>query len=146
MTQVDFYILPDNSTRERFACAIANKAWLNGKRVYIRTASREAADVMDDLLWTFRDTSFLPHAMAGAVTHPSETVIVGWADQQPADNEIFINLTQDIPATAEDYDRIVEIVTGDIQQRENSRKRYRAYRERGYELHNHTIKSDYDDA
>lgn len=146
MTQVDFYILLDNSTQERFACTIANKAWLDGKRVYIQTASKEAADVMDDLLWTFRDTSFLPHAMAGTVTPPSETVIVGWADQRPADNEIFINLTQDIPATAEGYDRIVEIVTGDLLQRENSRKRYRAYRERGYELHNYTIKSDYDNA
>ncbi|MGH8120476.1 MAG: DNA polymerase III subunit chi [Gammaproteobacteria bacterium] len=144
MPRVDFYVLPENSSAERFACTIANKAWQQGHTVYFETASREAAGVMDDLLWTFNDISFLPHVVAEDGGTPAERVVIGWQKRPPENYEVLINLTAEIPAAAEGFARIVEIVAGDQRQRDQARNRYRGYREQGYELHNHMLKSDHD--
>ena len=144
MSRVDFYILPENSGRDRFACSIANKAWQSGNNVYIHTNSRETAISMDDLLWTYHDISFIPHTLAGP-SEPSDTpVIIGWQDQVPENFNVLINLTADIPAIAGRFARIVEIVAGSEEERAVARNRYRDYRDGGHELHDHTVKGDYD--
>ena len=144
MPRVDFYVLPENSSAERFSCTIANKAWQQGHTVYVETPSREAAGVMDDLLWTFNDISFLPHVVAADDGTPAERVVIGWHSRPPGNYDVLINLTADIPATAERFARIVEIVAGDNRQRDLARNRYRGYRDQGCELHNHTLESDHD--
>lgn len=144
MPRVDFYVLPENSSAERFACTIANKAWQQGHTVYIQTASREVAGTMDDLLWTFNDISFLPHAVIESGKTPMERVVIGWQDQPPGNYEVLINLTAEIPSATERFARIVEIVAGDSRQKDQARKRYKGYREQGCELHNHTLESDHD--
>lgn len=142
MSRVDFYVLPENGSAERFACIIANKAWQQGHAVYVHTSTREAAGTMDDLLWTFNDISFLPHVITGNDTHPAERVVIGW-QQPPAGNyEVLINLSGAIPSTADRFARIVEIVAGDQRQRDGARNRYRTYREQGHELHNHMLESE----
>src|SRR3569833_3290107 len=63
MTRVDFYILPDATTdgRERLACRLADKAYRLGHEVYIHARDRQHAARLDELLWTFRAGSFVPH-------------------------------------------------------------------------------------
>ena len=144
MPRVDFYVLPENSSAERCACTIANKAWQQGHSVYIHTSSREAAATMDDLLWTFNDISFLPHVVTESDDTPAERVVIGWQHQAPGNYEVLVNLTTEIPSSAERFARIMEIVAGDNRQRDHARNRYRGYRERGFDLHNHTLASDHD--
>ena len=71
-------------------------------------------------------------------------MVIGWQDQLPGNYEVLINLATDIPSAADRFARIVEIVAGDQWQRDQARNRYRRYRERGYELHNHTLESVHD--
>lgn len=144
MSRVDFYILPENSGRDRFACSIANKAWQSGNNVYIHTKSRETAIMLDDLLWMFHDISFIPHALADQSEPPDTPVIIGWQNKVPENFNVMINLTGNIPAIAERFARIVEIVAGDESERAAARNRYRSYRDSGHELHNHDIKGDYE--
>lgn len=144
MSRVDFYILPENSGRDRFACSIANKAWQGGNNVYIHTRSRETAIMLDDLLWMFQDISFIPHALADQPEPPDTPVIIGWQNRVPENFNVLINLTENIPAIAERFARIVEIVAGDESERAAARNRYRSYRDSGHELHNHDIKGDYE--
>jgi DNA polymerase-3 subunit chi len=144
MPRVDFYVLPENSSAERFACTIANKAWQQGHAVYIQTASREAAGTMDDLLWTFNDISFIPHVVTESDTPPAERVVIGWQNQPPGNYEVLINLTAEIPSATDRFARIVEIVAGDSRQKDQARKRYKCYREQGYELHNHALEPGHD--
>lgn len=144
MSRVDFYILPENSGRERFACSIANKAWQSGNNVYIHTASRETAISLDDLLWTYHDISFIPHTLSGQSDPIDTPVVIGWQDQAPDNCNVMINLTADIPTSAGRFARIVEIVAGSEAEREMARNHYRVYRNGGHEMHNHTVKGDYD--
>ncbi len=142
MPRVDFYILPANSTQQRFACLMANKAWQQGHSIYLHVASRDQAAMMDDLLWTFRDISFLPHAMADDGQRDAVPVHIGWQEDHIGQQDVFINLSPSIPTAVERFARIVEIVSGNEPERNQARQRYRDYRERGYELHNHTIDTD----
>ena len=63
MTRADFYIVDVPAIPYRFVCQIADKVRNEGYDMYIHTASREEAATIDDLLWTFRDIGFLPHAV-----------------------------------------------------------------------------------
>ena len=144
MTRVDFYILPPNVLQDRFVCTIADKAWQNGNNVYIHTGNSESATLLDNLLWTFNDISFLPHGLYEKNDLGNNPVLIGWNDQLPEQCQVMINLTEDIPATADQISSIIEIVTTDSKDRQFARNRYRNYRDRGFELHDHKMEDDYD--
>ena len=64
MAQVDFYILgrADEHSRLILACKLAEKAWRLENSIHIHTMSRADAERLDELLWTFRDGSFVPQS------------------------------------------------------------------------------------
>lgn len=143
MTRVDFYILaPGNGSRDKFACALAGKAMGRGLDVYIHTDNRETAAVLDDLLWTFRDISFIPHELADERDLKTTPVCIGWNGRIPDSREILINLGAQIPEFAGSFSRVMEIVVTDEDSRRESRDRYRRYREMGFEIHSHELESE----
>jgi DNA polymerase-3 subunit chi len=62
MARVDFYVLTqvDERARQMLACKLAEKAWRLDNTVYIHASSREDAERLDQLLWTFRARSPRP--------------------------------------------------------------------------------------
>lgn len=141
MTRVDFYISnngrPDNELHT--ACRLADKAYQLGHRIYIHTSDAGQSQKIDDLLWTFRDGSFVPHCFDkddDAAEHP---VVIGHDDSPSEVRDVMINLASDIPTFFSRFERVAEVVNGDASMREASRDRYRFYKERGYELNTHEI-------
>ena len=67
MSQADFYIMKEAEDEQRFliACRLTEKAMAQGLKVYIHTASEQSAQDMDDLLWSFKPESFIPHTIVG---------------------------------------------------------------------------------
>jgi len=139
--RVDFYVLPESLAAARFACSITAKARAEGLMVHIQAPSREEAAELNDLLWTFNDISFLPHCLADDDRDPaSAPVVIGWAGMQPRCHDLLINLDDGIPAFAAEFSRIVEPVPAESSRRNQSRERWRRYREMGCE----TQKLDFD--
>ena len=143
MTRVDFHVLPADGKVEadRWACRLAAKAWKQGHRVYIQAASDTHAARIDDLLWTFRDISFLPHCFIDARTDDMR-VFIGHGEQQPDEHEVMINLAHPVPSFFSRFERVLEIVPAEDEPRRCARERYRFYQERGYTLTSHTIDGD----
>jgi len=144
MSRVDFYLLPQSGDQSRrlFACALAQKAWKAGNRVCLLAGDRAQAGELDDLLWTFRDISFVPHALADSADAGSVPILIEWEEAGNAgDADVLVNLGDRMPSAANNFARIAEIVGGDADQRETARERYRQYRNQGHELYNHTIDS-----
>jgi DNA polymerase-3 subunit chi len=143
--QVDFYVLKGAAAREwlRTACRLAEKAWHKGHRVFIHTDSRETARNIDDMLWTYRQDSFVPHALYGdrldVAAESLEPVLVGDGSTQPADIDVLINLTETVPCFAHTSARVAEIVAGDESARRAGRIRYRDYRDRGITIQQHDL-------
>jgi len=139
MVRVDFYVLPENSSRERFVCGLVSKAMQGGHRVYIYTPDQHVAESLDEMLWTFHDISFVPHELTSNATSADCPVLIGAGEKLPSGCNVMINLSGSIPSTVDQCARVVEIVAGDENMRNHARDRYRDYRAREFELHSHTI-------
>ena len=134
-TKVDFYTLgePDRRARLVTACRLAEKAYDQGLRVAVRTASAAETAEFDELLWTFSDRSFVPH-----VVWPTEPdvvaatpVVVGSSCLPASHRDVLINLAPDAPADFSAYARICEVVGGDEDAKKAGRHRWRTYRDAG---------------
>jgi DNA polymerase III subunit chi len=143
MTRVDFYILPENAGPAAgaviTACKLCDKASGSGSRVYV-FAPGATADALDSALWSFRQGSFIGHERwPAALEAPLPAVLIGDAEPPPEYAQIMINLGTDIPPFFSRFERVLEIVDGDAEQRAKSRSRFKFYRDRGYELTTHNL-------
>ena len=141
MTQVDFYILSDGASSDRYqlACRIADKARNAGRRVVIHTRSAEEARHIDRMLWTFKELSFVPHGLLGECEPEITPVLIGDAEQADDEHDVLINLGLETPVFFSRFERLAECVDNDETERSASRERYRFYRDRGYPLRLHNI-------
>jgi DNA polymerase-3 subunit chi len=162
---VDFYVLPDTTGEARlaFACRIAEKAYSQAHRVYLHASSAAEAERLDALLWTFRDTSFVPHALAGTALPAANLppVLIGHENGHADDFlaaepgtlispgeirnvpispiSVLINLSEDVPGFHDRFARVAEVVDADAGRRHRSRERFKAYRAHGCLLETHRL-------
>lgn len=139
MAQVDFYVLDkfDEHSRYTFACKLAEKAWRLENTIHIHTMSQADAERLDELLWTFRDGSFIPHELVSS-DNPAP-VSIGYDSNTIESRDLLINLCDEIPAFADTFPRIAELVTSEENCRQKSRERYAIYRDQGHTLEMHKI-------
>ncbi|MFO7604201.1 MAG: DNA polymerase III subunit chi [Gammaproteobacteria bacterium] len=143
MTRIDFYISPSHArqARQQLACRIADKAYQQDCKVYIHADSAEEARLMDELLWTFRQDSFLPHGLSASAEQADCAIVIGHQPEPPhVDKEVLINLAPTVPLFFSQFERVVEMINEDETQKQHGRERYRFYRDRGYELNTHQLK------
>lgn len=142
MARVDFYVLEraDEQARLTFACRLAEKAYRLNHSVYLHTPNRAEAERLDQLLWTFRDGSFVPHALVGDAEDTADSpIMIGNASDGVEPRDLLINLDDNIPGFAADFPRVAEVVTKDEDCRRLSRKRFVEYRDNGHTLQTHNI-------
>ncbi|NND48151.1 MAG: DNA polymerase III subunit chi [Woeseiaceae bacterium] len=140
MARVDFYVMKASGeqARRHFACKLAEKAYRLENTVHIVAASREDAAKLDELMWTFRDGSFVPHQLIPAADLDSPITIGCESDPTDA-RDLLINLCDDVPAVAESFPRVAELVTSDEGAKQCSRRRYAAYRDQGHNINTHNV-------
>lgn len=141
MPQVDFYILHTQmkNVKERFACRLVDTIWHQGYRVYIHVPSLESAHQFDNLLWTFKQDSFIPHDIYPDVPHSLAAVRIGYGTDTCPETDVLVNLTEIIPAFYTGCQRVVEIIENNDMALEKGRERFRVYRDQGNSLKYHDI-------
>ncbi len=139
--RIDFYILSDESpnARERLCCRLAEKAWKLGHSVYLHAGSEAEASALDELLWTFRDGSFVPHGLSAEAVKPAPPVLIGAGAAPAAGADVLIHLCADVPEFYARFQRIAEIVAAPAPDRAAGRERFRFYRERGHQPQSHNL-------
>lgn len=142
MLRVDFYVVSESGevARQRFACRLAEKAYRQNNVVHIEVGDSASAIAMDQLLWTFRDGSFVPHNLIepnDPVTDAPVTIGASVPGQRKPD--LLINLTDALPNNLDSFVRVAEIVTSDEASKIRSRKLFAAYRDAGHTLETHTL-------
>ncbi|MDI3323720.1 DNA polymerase III subunit chi [Pontibacterium granulatum] len=131
MTEADFYVLPasDPEARALFLCRLCDRVLGTGKQMHIHCTGEEEAAHLDQLLWEHKPEAFLPHAMIGADT--PAPITLGWADQRPDHQQVFVNMALDLPEDALNYERILEIVVQEPSILQATRNNYRLYQDKG---------------
>lgn len=136
MTRVDFHVLPAQPRRQHdvYVCQLVERAWRAGQRVHVHCLDPHMRDALDELLWTFSDTSFLPHAPVDSDEAASAGVTLGCADRLPAQAEVLVNLDVAVPPFFSQFERVIETTGSDEHEKAQARLRYRFYKDRGYPI------------
>jgi DNA polymerase-3 subunit chi len=132
---VDFYILNTLMQEDvyRFICRLVDKVYLLQKKIYIQVNS--------DLLWTFRDISFIPHSYLGANSTLNPVLSVNIATKKPSklDAEILFNLSHEVPTYFPEFSRIIEVVSEETKNKNQSRQKYKFYKAQNCQLTMHNL-------
>jgi len=95
---------------------------------------------LDDLLWTFRQGSFVPHEIIGTTPgDPAAPVTIGCETSARTNCDLLINLGESIAESAASFPRVAEVVTSDEHSLTLSRQRFVDYREQGHTLDTHKL-------
>lgn len=111
MTEVLFYHL-ENQPLERVIPVLLEKTLERGWRAIVETSSRERAEALDNVLWTYRDESFLPHGIAGAATDALQPVLITTEPDNPNGANVRFFVDRAVPENVEGYERVVYLFSG----------------------------------
>ena len=137
MTQIDFYFHVEDKLRT--ACTLSAKAYARGLRVLAYCADHEAGQKFSRLLWTAPPIGFVPHCTAGDKLAAVTPIIVDCEGTEPAHDDVLLNLRHELPPFFSRFQRLVEIVIIDEEDRRQARDRFKFYRDRGYEIRSHDL-------
>lgn len=137
--QVDFYVLESaGQSAQGLACTLALKAWEQGHRVSVLVDNATEVSDMDALMWEAPAGRFLPHCAARS--GQEAPVIIGTRDEVlTTASSTVINLTSSAIEDPERFQRLLEIVPANDEDRVASRTKFRAYRARGLQPSSHDI-------
>jgi len=139
--KVDFFILNEATQQQAllFACQCIEKARAENEHVFIHTNSKEEAERLDNLLWTFKEDSFLAHSIHDPEDMDPPPIQIGYQHAPQQGTQTLVNLSRALPDFHTRFSRIIEIVFSEPQHQQAARERYRHYREQQYELNTHKL-------
>ena len=149
MTRVTFYLLDSQGQNaEQFACRLIDKAWRGGLPMHIHTFDESSCQSMDQLLWSWREDSFLPHGIISEtqgitpenlLLAKQSPITLGFNNPALELKRLLINLSPDVPEFFKDFSRVCEVVVQNPDQKAVSRAKFRAYRQAGIEPEVHNM-------
>lgn len=139
--RIDFYLLEDAQPEAVWllACRLLEKAWLARNRVFVFCNHQEDAEKLDELLWTFKPESFIPHNLQGEGPDLPPPIQIGFGSEPRGYNDILLNLSLEVPAFYQRFKRLIEIVPADETGKIISREHYRKYKSAGHPVQTHAI-------
>ena len=133
--RVDFHYNVDH--RLQYACRITRKARAAGKTVlaYAREPDRLAR--FDAALWTFSALDFLPHVYADSSLVEHTPIVLTLSARAAPRRDVLLTLDDEAPedfgSWFAQFERVIEVVSQDEQERTRARQRVSAYRAAGIE-------------
>lgn len=142
MTRVDFYAIRQATEEDLalFACRLTERIFSKGHELYLHVADEARARALDDLLWSFKPESFLPHAMAEHADEDEATpIVIGHGALRRGPRDVLLNLCTEVPSFHAQFQRIAEIIRNDEQAKQAGRARWNEYKRLGYPLEHHQL-------
>jgi DNA polymerase III subunit chi len=140
MPRADFYLIDKPRFRDDpllLVCELAKKAFESGQRTLILARSSEQAEQLDEKLWEFDETAFVPHQIAGDEDDVITPVLIAAPGTAIADHVLVINLRDD--CVSGKIERVLEVVPADDAERAGSRERWKIYKTAGFEVAKHDM-------
>jgi len=139
--KVDFYTTADAGPEAdaRILCRVIEKAYEQGLKVYVHTATPRRARFLDQLLWTFNVGSFVPHQQCEPGQPPHAPVCIGCGDIVRGDATLLANLSPEVPPTLEGFSRVVDVAAAAEPGLSDGRRRYQWYKQQQLDLNHHRL-------
>ena len=137
MTRIDFYFEAEDKLQ--VACRLSAKAVQQKLRLLIYAQDEAQAHRIDKMLWTWQATGFLPHCLTRSPLAAQPPVLITHDPEDTPHDEVLLNLHSAWPPAFSRFQRLMEIVGRDEEDREAARARFRFYRDRGYAIAKHDL-------
>jgi DNA polymerase-3 subunit chi len=138
MTEVAFHFnVPD---RLDYFCRLLRKAFANGSQVVV-VGDEAQMNRLDSALWAFSALDFVPHCRlpADAVIARKSPVVLTESVSSVPHQQVLVNCGNRVPAGFEQFERLIEVVTADEEDRAQARQRWKHYSDRGYPITRHDL-------
>ncbi len=137
MTRIDFYT--QVAQPHDFACRLVRRVYREGAGLAVLLGDERDLTSFSNRLWSFEDTSFIPHCRFDAEEAYDTPV---WLVTDPAatiKHQVLLNLGPEMPEEPQRFARILEIVGRDEASLARARVRFKAFRELGFEIVHHDM-------
>lgn len=137
MTHIEFlHGAPD---RIQAAASWLRQAWNRRQPVLVYAPDADTAARLDRVLWTQPALSFVPHCAATSPLATETPILLAERLDAPPHEECVLNLSNELPPAFSRFERLVEIVSVDDEDRLPARERFKFYRNRGYTIDSRDI-------
>ena len=126
-----------------YACRLLRKAWRQGVRAAV-TAPPRTLLALDRELWTFETEEFVPHRRVTGQRDASADAALRRTPIWLCDGEVplggpgvLVNLAAPMPQEPQRFERIIELVALDADERRAARTRWREYEAQGLVIEHH---------
>lgn len=139
MTEVAFHFNVQDKLAH--ACRLLRKANAAGSKVIV-TGQPELLRRLDSELWTFSPLEFIAHCHAGtaeAALVAASPVVLAESPRGTPHQQVLVNLGGPVPEGFERFERLIELVSQDEDDRLQARARWKHYADRGYAIQRHDI-------
>jgi DNA polymerase-3 subunit chi len=138
---VDFHVNVDHPLIH--ACRVVRKALGGGRTVLVYSRDAQRLARLDSALWTFSALDFLPHVYADSELAGRTPVWLSMTTTGEGRRDVLLLLDDetapDFERWFERFERVIEIVSNEDDDRARARARFKAYRERGFAPRTHPI-------
>ena len=129
MAKISFYLFEKSPERQvHSACRLCRKLLLKNQKIWLYCTDTDLQQELDDLLWSFDQTSFIGHGIdqADAAICISATL--------PEDSErIVFNFNNHALEQINNFSHIIEIVENAETAKVIGREKFKSYRRQGIE-------------
>lgn len=139
MTELAFHFGAPNKLD--YACRLLRKAVASGSRVLVIIDPHELP-VLDANLWGISPTDFVAHCVQGAdaiVLQKSPVLLVSNMANTLEWQQVLVNLTDAVPEGFDRFERVIEVVSTDGDDRDLARIRWKHYSAMGYQIKRHDL-------
>jgi DNA polymerase-3 subunit chi len=138
---IDFHFNVDHPVIH--ACRVVRKAFGSGRSVLAFSRDAQRLARLDSALWTFSALDFLPHVYADSELADRTPVWLSMTQLADRERDVLLLLDEqvapDFERWFERFERVIEIVSNDADDRARARARFKAYRDRGFAPRSHEI-------
>ena len=132
MTRIDFYRYAEDKLQ--VACRLAAKAFGQQKRVVVYDPEPSRLAEFDKRLWTYQAVGFVPHVFASSPLAAETPIILTSNGESLPHHDVLINLGDEWPPFFATFERVLEIVGADEDDKVRARARHAFYKDRGYDI------------
>jgi DNA polymerase-3 subunit chi len=139
MTEIAFHF--NAPAKLAYACRLLRKAAGTGAKVVV-TGEAPQLRQLDVDLWTFAPLEFVAHCHAAAAAPDvleASPVVLADSTRSAPHHEVLVNLGSAVPEGFERFERLIEVVTLDVEDRAGARRRWKHYADRGYSITRHDL-------
>ena len=130
------FIVLNSAVKARIVCDLAEKCYLNNRRIVIYASSEEECKKFDSLLWTWKQQSFVPHKNIDSLSKSQKEPIILTTNIDSAADYDTLLLVDPLPLEKiNQFTTVIDFAEKyDSNGLELSRERFKLYKEQNLKI------------